>query len=257
MKVFVCIKQVPDTAGRIPLADETHIDESGIGDWVINPFDEYALEEALRLKEARGEVEVVLVCLGPERSVGAIRTALAMGADRELFIVTEEFLDHHLIARAIATAIENDGPGELIFMGKQAVDDDGYQVHLRVAHMLDLPAVTNVIAFEMGDGVVRVSREIEEGARQNIEMKLPAVVAVTKGINEPRFPNLGRLIKARKKEITRVTLADLGIEKIVNHEEIVGLSQPPEKPPGRILQGEKEQSVSELLGLLHKEAGVL
>ena len=179
MKVFVCIKQVPDTGERIRLADETHIDESGIDSWVINPFDEYALEEAIRLKEARGDVEVVLVCLGPERSIEAIRTALAMGADRELFIATEEFLDHHLTARALAAAIENDGPGELIFLGKQAVDDDGYQVHLRVAHMLGLPAASNVIAFEMGDGRVSVSREIEEGDRENIEMNPPAVVAVT------------------------------------------------------------------------------
>ncbi len=258
MNIYVCVKQVPDTESKIELKDESAIDGAAIKKWIVSPYDEYAVEEAVRLKEKLGgDPQVIVVCLGPKKAQEAIRTTLAMGADRALHIVCEELPDHHLIAKALAGAIRNDGEYSVIFMGKQAADDDAYQVHVRVARMLGASVATSVIAFEYASEAANVSREIDEGAQEKIELALPAVVAVTRGINTPRYPPLPSIMKARKKEIREWTLADVGVSEVVNCEEIVGLAIPDEKSGGRTVEGEAGQTVPELVSFLQNDAKVL
>jgi len=258
MNIYVCVKQVPDTESKIELKDERTIDEAAIKKWIVSPYDEYAVEEAVGLKEKlRGDAQVIVVCLGPKKASESIRTTLAAGADRALHIVCEEFLDHHLIATALAGAISSDGEYSVIFTGKQAADDDAHQVHLRMARMLGASVATSVIAFEYTPEAANVTREIDEGAQEKVELALPAVVAVTRGINTPRYPPLPSIMKAKKKEIRELTLADVGVSEVVNCEEIVALSVPDEKPGGRTVEGEVGQTVAELVGFLQNDAKVL
>ena len=257
MNVYVCVKQVPDTETKIALKDLTHIDEASVKKWIVNPYDEFAVEEAVRLKEKRTDVQVIVVSLGAEKAQEALRASLAMGADRGIHVVCDEFLDHHRIATVLANAIKNDGEPALIFMGKQAIDDDASQVHLRLAHMLGASAATHVVAFELKENRALVSREIDEGAKQNVELALPAVVAVAKGINTPRYPTLPNIMKAKKKEIKTLRLADVGAAAIANTEQIVNLSLPRERAAGKVLKGESRESAVVLVNLLKNEAKVV
>jgi len=257
MNLYVCVKQVPDTETKIELSGE-QVDQTCVKKWIVNPYDEYAVEEAVRLKEKLGgDTQVIVVNLGPERAQESIRTTLAMGADRALHIVCDDYLDHHHVARALAGAIKNDGDYSLIFMGKQAIDDDGYQVHLRMAQMLGTSVATSVIGFEYSDGAVRVSREIDEGAQEKIELQTPALVAVTKGINIPRYPPLPSIMKAKKKEIKKLTLADIGVTEIANTFEVVGMALPEEKAGGTVVEGETAEVVPQLVEYLNNEAKVI
>ena len=257
MNLYVCAKQVPDTETKIELSGK-RIDETCVKKWIVNPYDEYAVEEAIRLKEKLGGApQVIVVSLGPERAQESIRTTLAMGADRALHIVCDDYLDHHHIAKALAGAIKNDGAYSLIFMGKQAIDDDGYQVHLRMAQMLGTSVTTGVIGFEYGEGAVQVSREIDQGAREKIELRMPALVAVTRGINTPRYPPLPSIMKAKKKEIKKLTLANVGVTEIANTFEVIGMALPAEKAGGRVVQGETNEVVPQLVEYLNNEAKVI
>lgn len=256
MNVYVCIKQVPDTEAKIVLKDDKTIDETGIK-WIMSPYDEYAVEEAIQFKEKQGDCQVIIVSLGPERAQETIRTALAMGGDRALHIVHDDYPDSTNIAKALANVIKNDGDYQLVFTGKQATDDDAYQVHLRLAHYLAVSATTNAIAFEYNDGAVNVSREIGGGTLEKLELSTPALVAVTKGINTPRYPTLPNIMKAKRKEIKKLTLADAGIEDVSANEVISKLQLPAEKSGGRVLSGEHGETVAELVTLLHEEAQVI
>jgi len=257
MNLYVCVKQVPDTETKIELSGE-QVDETCVKKWIVNPYDEYAVEEAVQLKEKLGgDTQVIVVSLGPERTRESIRTTLAMGADRALHIVCDDYLDHHHVAQTLAGAIKNDGDYSLIFMGKQAIDDDGYQVHLRMAQMLATSVATGVIGFEYGEGAVQVAREIDEGAREKIELQTPALVAVTRGINTPRYPPLPSIMKAKKKDIKKMTLADVSVTEIVNAEEVIGLSLPEEKPGGKVVEGETPEVAGQLVDFLNNEAKVL
>ncbi|MGD9201676.1 MAG: electron transfer flavoprotein subunit beta/FixA family protein, partial [Chitinispirillia bacterium] len=226
--------------------------------WIISPYDEFAVEEAIQLKEKESGSEVVAVSLGSPKAIETIRKALAMGADRGIHISTEDFLDHHMVATALAKAIQNDGEASIIFMGKQAIDDDSYQIHIRVAHQLNASVATNVSSFSYQGGAdsVNVESEIEEGAKEKIELKIPAVVAVTKGINTPRYPSLPNIMKAKRKEVKTLDLTELGITDIANHEEILNLSEPQEKTGGKIIRGEYQDTVPQLAKLLKDEAKI-
>lgn len=256
MNLYVCVKQVPDTETRIILKPDGQIDFGAIK-WIVNPYDEFALEEAIRLKEQRTDCQVVVVTLGPERCQEAIRYALAMGADRGIHIVCEEYPEPNWLARALANAILADGACDLIFTGKQAIDDDGYQVHLRLAHFFKVAAATNVMAFELSNGVAQVMREIDEGAVEKLTLPLPAVIAVTKGINTPRYPTLPNIMKARKKEIKKITLSEVGLTEIGNRQTITRYTLPPARQHGQILTGSSEESVSRLVAVLKGEARVI
>jgi len=264
VNIIVCMKQVPDTETKIKiLPDATGIDAEGVK-FVMNPYDEFAVEEALLIKEKFGG-EVVIVCLGPDRSTEAIRTALAMGADRGVHLNDAAFegSDSYVTAKLLAKAI-GETEYDIILMGKQAVDNDNSQVYAALAEFLDIPhasVVTNLEMAEDGKSAV-ATREIEGGAKELIEIQLPAVIAATKGLNEPRYASLPGIMKAKRKEIKVLDLAAVGFEAGQvgtdgSKVKMSGFSLPPEREAGKTIEGEPEEQAAELVKLLREEAKVI
>ncbi len=249
MDSIVCIKRVPDSGARIRVAaDGSGIDESGLK-YVMNPYDEFALEEALQLRERAGEGTVTAIILGPPEAEETLRNALAMGADEAVLLVGEPPADGLATARLLAEEIEG-RTYDLLFFGKQAIDDDNMQVPLMVAELLDLPAATVVVELEVGDGRAAATREVE-GGHEVVEFELPGVVGAQKGLNEPRYANLKGIMAAKKKPLEQkeVDLPEPALE-------MLELREPPEPPEGEIV-GEGAEAVPELVRKLREEAGVL
>jgi len=211
MKIAVCAKYVPDAAAHLRLDPETkRLDRSGEG--ALNQFDVNAVEEALRLKEADGDGEVVIVSLGPERALEAMRKALAMGADRVVLVSDEGAEGSDLVAtsRILAAALERESP-DLVLFGQQASDSDGAVLWAAVADRLRRPLISQVAELSREDGRVRGKRQTEYGY-DVIEAPLPAVIAVSDAINEPRYPSLKGIMGAKKKPQETVSLGVLGLE---------------------------------------------
>jgi electron transfer flavoprotein beta subunit len=258
MKIAVCIKQVPDTETRIRIApDGKGIAENDVN-WIVSPYDEFAIEEALKIKEARGG-EVVLVTLGPDRAQSALRSGLAMGADSALHLKDPLFekADTLGTAWALATALKPLAP-ELVLMGQQGVGGDNAQVPGLVAEILDLPQVTMAVKIELQDGKATIEREIE-GAHETWEVTLPAVVSAQKGLNEPRYASLKGIMAAKKKLIETKGAADLGLtpEQLAPTTKITALELPPARSAVKMIEGDADTQVKELLRLLHEEAKVI
>jgi len=244
MKIAVCIKRVPDSETRVKIASNgKSLDEAGVK-FVLNPYDEFAVEEGLR----RGEVTVV--CLGPAAAQETIRTALAMGADRGVLLQTDAApADGFVTAQALAAELQPGG-WDLILFGKMAIDDYNQQVGPMVAELLGLPCVTAVAHLEI-DGQKGVAEREIEGGIEVVEFPLPAVITADKGLNEPRYPALKGIMAAKKKSL-EVKPVQLGAGAI----EVVALTPPPERKEGKIV-GEGPGAVPELVRLLREEAKVL
>jgi electron transfer flavoprotein beta subunit len=263
MNIIVCMKQVPDTAARIKIASNgKEIDGSELS-YVVNPFDEYAVEEAIQIKEKAGG-EVVVISLGPARTTEAIRTCLAMGADRGIHLKDDAFKgsDTFVTARVLAKVL-SDMEYDLILCGKQAVDDNASIVGPALAELLGIPHATVITKLDVKeDGKqITVEREVE-GGREIVDLPLPALVSAQKGLNEPRYASLPGIMKAKKKEIKVMDAVSLGLspDEIGEQgakEEILSLSLPPERQAGKIIPGEPADSVKELVRLLQEEAKAL
>lgn len=262
MNIFVMIKQVPDTATRIRIAaDGKNIDESDVT-WVLSPYDEYALEEALRIREGAGTGKVTVVTIGPERAATALRNALATGADEAIHLLDPAFEngDAFATARVLATCLKS-REYEILFFGKMGVGMDQSQVPSMVAELLDLPQITQLAKLEVGEGKVTAHREVE-GATEITEASLPVVLAAEKGLNEPRYPSLKGIMAAKKKPLEVINLSTLGLSAgDVGSEgsgsSLVKLSLPPEREAGKILQGDTPEVVKQLVDLLHNDAKVI
>jgi electron transfer flavoprotein beta subunit len=256
MNIVVCVKQVPDTEAQIKVKlDGSGIEEAGIK-WIMNPYDEFGVEEALRLKEKNGG-EVTVVSVGPQRAVEAIRTALAMGADKGIHICDPVFdgADAYTTAEALAAAIKGVSH-DIIFCGQRAVDDDSAQVGAVLAELLGIPQVTVVTKLELKGGAVRVIRPIE-GAQLLIECPLPCVVTVQKGINEPRYASLPGIMKAKKKPVDLKDAAALGVTPAVRAK-VVKFVPPPARAAGKIICGDDPAAKArELARLLREEAKLI
>ncbi|HXL52287.1 MAG TPA: electron transfer flavoprotein subunit beta/FixA family protein, partial [Gemmatimonadales bacterium] len=223
--------------------------EAGVK-FILNPYDEFAVEEALRRKEKAGSGEVVVIALGPAAAQETIRTALAMGADRGILLQSDRIpLDGLEVARALAAELKGAG-FDLILFGKMAIDDYSHQVGPMVAELLDLPCVTTVAHLEI-DGAKGVAEREIEGGIEVVEFPLPAVLTTDKGLNEPRYPALKGIMAAKKKplEVKPVSLGGGGLE-------LLALTPPPERKEGKIV-GEGAAAVPELVRLLREEAKVL
>jgi len=256
MNIFVCIKQVPDTEASLSVEGGRKVRESGLK-WVISPYDEYALEAAIQLKEKAAGSTVTAVTLGPARADGVLRTALAMGATAGVHVETTEELDHLTIAHCLAAAIRKCGEPDIILTGKQAIDGDAGMLPLFLGEVMALPAANGVIAMEVADGTVKAEREIEGGARERMELTMPCVIGATKGLNTPRYPSLMGIMKAKKVEVGKFTPEDLEIAVAEQSVMVEALSAPEEKAPGRVIEGEPAEAVRELVRLLRDEAKVL
>ena len=256
MKILVAIKQVPDTATQVKIAaDGKSIETAGIT-WIVSPYDEFAVEEALRIKEKRGQGEVVAVTLGPERAKEALRSCLAMGADRAVHVNDPAFNDADTLttARALAAVIKQEQPG-MVLVGRQAIDDDMGAVGAQLAEVLGWPCAYWIMEETIdADGkTVKAARQVE-GGLEVFDLPLPAVLAAQKGLNEPRYPTLKGIMGAKKKEIKDVKAADLGLPGEPSQLSIVGLEALPPRPPGRIIEGDIATATKELVRSLREDA---
>ena len=260
MNILVFVKRVPDTESRIRIQHETKtIVEEGLN-FVISPYDEYAVEEALRIREAKGGT-VRVVSVGKDEAVAVLRKCLAMGADEVLLVKDDspETYDGLRTSRIIVRAVERRFPGtDLLLFGKQSVGADNSQVPAMVAELLGLPQATVVTKLEVGDGAATAYREIE-GGTEKVALSLPAVVTAQKGLNEPRYETLKGIMAAKKKEIPVVKLDELGLgpEELASQVEVRGLDVPAPRQAGKILQGEPAETARELVRLLRDEAKVI
>ena len=249
MKIAVCLKRVPDTTSKIVIgADRKSIDEAGLK-FVPNPYDEFAVEEALALKEKAGAGETVVYSLGRDASAETLRTALAMGIDRAVLLQSPGSPDGLAVAQALAAELGTGGY-DLILFGKLAVDDYTHQVGPMTAELLGLPCITAVAHLKIDSGTVEAEREIEGGIEVST-CSLPAVLTCDKGLNNPRLPSLKGIMAAKKKPL-ETRPAALGDPML----EVLGLELPPERQPGRIV-GEGAEAVPALVTLLRTEAKVL
>jgi electron transfer flavoprotein beta subunit len=259
MKIVVCVKQVPDTETRIKIAPSGYgIAESDVN-WIVSPYDEYALEEALRLREAKAG-EVVLVTVGPDRAVSALRSGLAMGADSAVHVKDPSLddADPAAVATALAAAVRTVGPVDLVLTGQQGVGADNSQVPGILAERLDLPQVTMAVKIEVGEAAAVVEREVE-GGREVWETSLPAVISAQKGLNEPRYASLKGIMAAKKKNVQTLDAAALGLDPaaLAPKTKVVAMELPPGRPAVRLIEGDPGSQAAELIRLLHEEAKVI
>ena len=249
MKILVPVKRVPDPATTIRvLADGSGIATDNVK-WVINPFDEIAIEEALRIKEKQGSGEVILISIGQSTWQEQLRTGLAMGADRAILVKTDTALDSLAIARILAKIAGDEKP-DLIILGKQAIDDDANQVGQMLAEMLGWPQATFASKVEITPEKTSVVREVD-GGLETIAFKLPAVITTDLRLNEPRYASLPGIMKARKKELKEIAADSLGVD-LAPKLKIKTMAAPPKRQAGR-----KVASVQELVSVLHTEAKVI
>lgn len=248
MKIAVCVSHVPDTAAKINIgADGKTIDPAGVT-YVVNPYDEFAIEEALKTKESLGG-EVVAISLGGEANKETIRKALAMGVDSAVHLKDDNYRDSLAVAKALAEEIKAQN-AELVFFGKQSVDFDNSVVGQMTAELLGYNCISVAVSFKLEGTKITAEREIE-GGKEVVETSLPAVITAQKGLNEPRYASLKGIMAAKKKTIDEKPAAAAAC-----HVEIIGMKKPAAKQAGRIL-GSDASAVPELVRLLKDEAKVI
>ena len=251
MKILVPAKRVPDPNSTIKVKpDGSGIVTDGLK-WVINPFDEIAIEEALRIKEKISGSEVLLVGIGSKASSEQLRTGLAMGADRAMLVVTEEALDSLAVARVLQKIV-TDEKADLVLMGKQAIDADSNQAGQMLAELLGWPQATFASKVELsGDQKsAKVTREVD-GGLEVLEVPIPAIITADLRLNEPRYASLPGIMKARKKELKEVPLATVGVDTAPRLK-VLKMDPPPKRQGGR-----KVETVQDLVNALHSEAKVI
>lgn len=256
MKIFVCVKHVPDTAASIKLAGDNRFEDSEIK-FVPNPYDEHGIEEAVSLVEKHGG-EVVIITVGKASAVTTIRSAMSMGGHRAILVKTDnQFLDSSLTAMALKTIIEQDGLPDIIFTGKGSVDTESFQTQYRLAKSLEMPIVNEVFVLTLDGDKAIVERETDGGEKQVLEMNLPCVIGATKGLNQPRYPKFPDIMKAKKKKIKEIDFSDLGIDETSGKVVVEKLEIVPERSGAKMLEGSVDVQVTELARILKEEEKVL
>lgn len=255
MNIYVCVKHVPDTAARITILENHRIDDRIT--FIMNPYDENAIEEAARIKNEYSNAEVIAVTLGSPAAEATLQSALAMGADRGILIKTKDRPDSMITAAALKAAIESDGKPDLIFTGKESIDSEGFQTMYRLAAGFSMPAASNVVSFSLESDSAVVECEIEGDSREVIAMSLPCVIGAGKSLNKPNYPTLPAIIKARKKEIKHVDLKDIGFEKPTGRVEALELKLAVEDRQPKEIAGTPAEVAVKLVRILKEEARVL
>lgn len=250
MNIAVCVSHVPDTTTKINVAgDQKSIDPAGVK-FILNPYDEFAVEEALKLRD-KHKGEVIAISVGPDAAKEAIRQALAMGADKGILVKGDK-KDSFQVAEMLAAAIKSVNP-DLVLMGKQSIDFDGMEMAPMLSELLDMPAATVVVSLTIDGTNVTAEKEVE-GGREVIELTLPAIISAQKGLNEPRYPSLPNIMKAKQKPIQEIAGAP-GAART----EVVTMTKPEKKRMNKILKldGNPTGTAHELARLLHEEAKVI
>lgn len=257
MNIIVYIKQTFDTEAKIVLDASGKIDANGVN-LIINPYDEFAIEEGIRLKEKLGG-EVTVVSMGGARAQEAIRTALAMGVDKAVLVSdpaldnSDEWHNAEVLAKAVSQI-----PYDIIIAGRIAIDDGASQIAVRLAEILNVPSISSVLKLDVTGTQVTATREID-GGTEVIETSLPVVITAQKGLNDPRYPSVAGIMKAKKKPLQTLTLADLGMSAgdIAPKMNVDKYDLPTARQGGRKIPGEAAQAAQELARLLREEAKVL
>jgi electron transfer flavoprotein beta subunit len=250
MNIVVCVSHVPDTTTRVNVAgDGKSLDPNGVK-FILNPYDEFAVEEALKLRD-KHKGEVTAISVGSDTAKEAIRQALAMGADKGVLIKGDK-TDSFAVAEMLAAQLKTMN-ADLILLGKQSIDFDGGDIAPMLSEMLDLPAATVVVGLTIEGTAVTAEKEVE-GGREVIEMTLPCLIAAQKGLNDPRYPSLPNIMKAKQKPILDVTGTPSGART-----EVVKMDKPDRKRVNKIVNadGNPQQAATELARLLHEEAKVI
>ena len=249
MKVLVGVKRVIDAYVKVRVkSDQTGVETQNVK-MSMNPFDEIAVEEGVRLREAGTATELVAVSVGPESSQETIRTALAMGADRGIHVVADGAVEPLAVAKLFKAIIAKENP-DLIILGKQAIDDDANQVGQMLAALMGWPQATFASKIELGAGRAKVTREID-GGLETLDIALPAVVTTDLRLNEPRYASLPNIMKAKKKEIAKMAPADLGVD-MTPRVTTLKVTEPPARKAGV-----KVESAADLVAKLKNEAKVI
>jgi electron transfer flavoprotein beta subunit len=257
MNIYVLMKRTFDTEEKITIANGK-INEDG-AEFIINPYDEYAIEEAIQVRDAHGG-EVTVVSVGNEETEKQLRTALAMGADKAVLINIEDDVedgDQFTTAKILAEYLK-DKDADLILGGNVAIDGGSGQVGPRVAEQLGMPYVTTITKLEINGTTATITRDVE-GDSEVIETSLPVLVTAQQGLNEPRYPSLPGIMKAKKKPLDELELDDLDLDEddVEAKTKTIEIYLPPQKEAGKVLQGELADQVKELVNLLHTEAKVV
>ena len=251
MNILVCISRVPDTATRVKISEDGKtIDKTGVK-FVVNPYDEFAIEEALQLKEKNGG-EVTAVTVGPEENKDILRTALAMKVDKAVLIKADasaDTKDSYYIAKNLAEYAKELSP-DLIFLGRQSVDYDSRQMASALAELLDMPNVSVVNKLEVQDGKIIADRDIE-GGKETVESPLPSVLSAQKGLNEPRYPKLPDIMKAKSKPIEEKDATSFDAKVSVTDIEL------PSKERKNVILSDSDEDIEKLVNLLHEDAKVI
>ena len=260
MKIVACVRQTPDTETIVKIADnKTSIKTDDIK-YIIGPYDEYSLEAAVQIKdEAKGEVTVL--SMGPNRVPETLRACLARGADSAVHISTgdEEIDDALVVASALAAQVKKMGQVDVVFTSTKGSDSDRGAVSPMLAELLGLPYLGLVSEIQVADGKFECKRQVEGGIVESFTVSTPAVLCLEQGVRgQARYPSLMQIMKAKKKKIETVDFASLGVDTALNKVEIETLEYPPERPPGRIIDGDSlDAKLDELVRLLKEEAKVL
>ncbi len=256
MKLLVCIKQVPDMESKFKVNSEGLWYDSADLAWRMNEYDEYAVEQAVQLKEQLGDCDLTVLCIGSERVKETMKKALAMGCDRGVHIADDD--SHRKDPFAIASLIANfakDKGFDLIFTGLQSQDRGSAQVGVMVAELLGLPCLTTLVEFAFENGTVHGKRELEGGTKGKVSCATPALVTCQLGLNTPRYPTLPNIMKAKKKELLSIPAADLSPAD--SRTQTLSMAPPEKKGGGLILEGEPAELAEQLLQILKEKTTVL
>lgn len=257
MNVLVCIKQVPDTDTKIKIQG-TGIDQAGVK-WIINPYDEFAIVEATKIKSIRPEAKIHAVCIGPKaRTAAALRTALAMGCDEALSVDATDDLDSYLISKTLSAVAKKIGSPLVVLMGKAAIDDNNFSVGQMTAEFLEIPHVTSASKSDYTATGATIEREVEGGAKEIIELDYPFLLTANKGLNQVKPVSAMNIMKVKSKVIAEHTLSDLGVDVGQIKVKYTALELPQEKTPVKIVSGDSAQAkAKELARLLREEAKII
>jgi electron transfer flavoprotein beta subunit len=256
INILVCIKQVPDMESRFKInATGTWYEDTDLA-WRMNEYDEYAVEQAVQLKEQVGEAELTVLCIGPERVKETMKKALAMGADKGMHILDSDShqRDPMIIAAVIADYARQHS-FDLLFTGMQSQDRGSAQVGVLVAEMLGIPSLTTLVEFSYADGTISAKRELEGGSRALVSCNTPALVTCQLGLNKPRYPTLPNIMKAKKKELLTVPLAEFSPPEA--QQQTVAISFPEKRGGGLTLEGDPAELADQLLKIIKDKTTVL
>lgn len=255
MQIYVCIKHVPDSAANIHILDNQTIDRNVA--FLLNPYDEHAVTEAVALRDQFPGSQVIVVCLARADGEKTLRSALAMGADQGILIRTETDHDPMTTARALKAAIQQNGNPDLIFTGKESIDGENMQTMFRLGALFDFPVVTNAVSVHLSQTRARVEYELVNGRTRACDLALPCVIAAGRGLNTPGYPTFPDVVKARKKPIHSIDLNDLAFEPAQGSAVVVGLEPLVQKRSPQKISGTVQEIAAQLVTILKQEAKVL